>query len=214
MLSAVRQDAWNHDDDLLLAEVVLRHIREGSTQLTAFEEVGDRLSRTPAACGFRWNSLVRKNYQSAIELAKKQRKQLKDQQGEFTNPASQSEREENPTLSDSPNIEQEAATSKQPSSLTLEDVIVFLKKFRSGEQQQEGLLHENEQLTGEVESLRKKNKSLEKQIAHIQKEHQSIQEDYKSLIAIMERARKMAVFQEDREQGKDTKSKNSLQKIE
>ena len=38
----VRQDAWTDEDDLLLAETVLRHVREGSTQLNAFEEVGDQ----------------------------------------------------------------------------------------------------------------------------------------------------------------------------
>lgn len=75
-MTAVRQDAWSQDEDLLLAETVLRHIREGSTQLSAFEEVGRKLSRTSAACGFRWNSLVRKKYESAIALAKKQRKEL------------------------------------------------------------------------------------------------------------------------------------------
>src|SRR3954464_9219742 len=78
-MSIARQDAWTHDEDLLLAEVVLRHIREGSTQLKAFEEVGKQLSRTSAACGFRWNSFVRKQYKSGIEHAKKQRKVGKKQ---------------------------------------------------------------------------------------------------------------------------------------
>ena len=78
-MSPTRQDAWSQDEDLLLAEVVLRHIREGGTQLQAFEEVGKQLSRTSAACGFRWNSFVRKQYKSGIELAKKQRKELKKQ---------------------------------------------------------------------------------------------------------------------------------------
>ncbi len=71
----IRQDAWNEEDDLLLAETVLRHVREGSTQLNAFEEVGDKLNRTSAACGFRWNAVVRHNYEKALQLAKKQRKQ-------------------------------------------------------------------------------------------------------------------------------------------
>ena len=70
----VRQDAWTEEDDLLLAETVLRHVREGSTQLNAFEEVGDKLNRTSAACGFRWNAVVRHNYDKALSLAKKQRK--------------------------------------------------------------------------------------------------------------------------------------------
>src|SRR3954454_2730438 len=73
----VRQDAWTDENDLLLAETVLRHIREGSTQLNAFEEVGDKLNRTSAACGFRWNAEVRMKYDSAIDLAKRQRKEKK-----------------------------------------------------------------------------------------------------------------------------------------
>lgn len=76
-MTSVRQDAWTQEEDLLLAEVVLRYIREGGTQLQAFEEVGRRLSRTAAACGFRWNSYVRKQYKEEIELAKKQRKERK-----------------------------------------------------------------------------------------------------------------------------------------
>jgi len=72
-MTAARQDAWSPDDDLILAEVTLRHIREGSTQLSAFEEVGQRIARTSAACGFRWNSCVRKRYNEAIGLAKQQR---------------------------------------------------------------------------------------------------------------------------------------------
>ncbi|MBM7690632.1 prespore-specific regulator [Peribacillus deserti] len=71
----VRQDAWTEENDLLLAETVLRHVREGSTQLNAFEEIGDKLNRTSAACGFRWNAVVRHNYEKALQLAKKQRKQ-------------------------------------------------------------------------------------------------------------------------------------------
>ncbi len=69
-MTIARQDAWTHDEDLLLAEVVLRHIREGSTQLKAFEEVENSYRGTSAACGFRWNSFVRKQYKSGIELAK------------------------------------------------------------------------------------------------------------------------------------------------
>lgn len=74
-MSKQRQDAWSEENDLLLAETVLRHVREGSTQLNAFEEVGDKLNRTSAACGFRWNAVVRHQYEKALALAKKQRKQ-------------------------------------------------------------------------------------------------------------------------------------------
>jgi len=80
-MTAVRQDAWSPDDDLILAEVTLRHIREGGTQLKAFEEVGERIGRTPAACGFRWNSCVRKRYEEAIRLAKAERQKTEQESG-------------------------------------------------------------------------------------------------------------------------------------
>ncbi len=68
-----RQDAWTKDEDLYLAEKVLRYIREGKTQLEAFQEVAIELNRTPAACGFRWNATIRKDYLEAVELAKNSR---------------------------------------------------------------------------------------------------------------------------------------------
>ncbi|ALX47376.1 RsfA family transcriptional regulator [Lentibacillus amyloliquefaciens] len=74
-MNATRQDAWSKDEDILLAETVLRHIREGKTQLEAFKEVAHQLSRTSAACGFRWNASIRKTYENAIESAKEDRKQ-------------------------------------------------------------------------------------------------------------------------------------------
>ncbi|WP_053219775.1 RsfA family transcriptional regulator [Virgibacillus senegalensis] len=74
-MNNTRQDAWSQDEDILLAETVLRYIREGKTQLEAFKEVANRLSRTPAACGFRWNASIRKQYQQEIQLAKQERKQ-------------------------------------------------------------------------------------------------------------------------------------------
>ncbi|WP_047984566.1 RsfA family transcriptional regulator [Ornithinibacillus californiensis] len=74
-MNATRQDAWTDDEDILLAETVLRYIREGKTQLEAFKEVAKQLSRTSAACGFRWNATIRKEYQEEIQRAKEERKQ-------------------------------------------------------------------------------------------------------------------------------------------
>ncbi|GGC80537.1 DNA-binding protein [Thalassobacillus devorans] len=82
-----RQDAWKENEDLLLAETVLRCIRQGRTQLEAFREVADKLSRTPAACGFRWNANVRKHYQQAIETAKNERKRKQHAKAAFPDAA-------------------------------------------------------------------------------------------------------------------------------
>lgn len=70
-----RQDAWTKDEDIMLAEIVLRYIRNGKTQLEAFKQAGVALSRTSAACGFRWNATIRKKHLDDIDVAKKSRKQ-------------------------------------------------------------------------------------------------------------------------------------------
>ncbi|WP_047981362.1 RsfA family transcription regulator [Ornithinibacillus contaminans] len=73
-MNATRQDAWTEDEDKLLAETVLQYIQVGKTQLEAFRDVAQQLSRTSAACGFRWNATIRKNYQEEIQRAKEERK--------------------------------------------------------------------------------------------------------------------------------------------
>ncbi|MPQ26136.1 sporulation-specific transcriptional regulator GerR [Bacillus paralicheniformis] len=179
-MTITRQDAWTQDEDILLAEVVLRHIREGGTQLSAFEEVGKALSRTAAACGFRWNSFVRKQYQSGIELAKKQRKELRKKIGIH-----------------SANLPGSVKTvsGSNAENLTLDDVIQYLEKLKEAPAQKDfidekkKLAEEINELKQEVEKLRSENQSLKKRL-------ELTEEDYKALIEIMERARKMVVLQE------------------
>lgn len=68
-----RQDGWTSSEDELLATTVLSFISNNRTQLAAFQEVGERLNRTPAACGFRWNSTLRHNCYNKIKAAKEER---------------------------------------------------------------------------------------------------------------------------------------------
>lgn len=202
-MSTVRQDAWSSDEDLILAEVVLRHIREGSTQLAAFEEVAEKLKRTSAACGFRWNSTIRKKYTAAIELAKKQRKNMNAK-----DVAKEKDEVELATELDVPKIEETEQVEpvnegndleeqqSSPSELSLQDVINYLQQLQLTNGANDQIIRENKQLTKENEQLQERNRKLEKEIEQIKKEKEIIQEDYRLLINIMERARKMAVEKE------------------
>ncbi|MED4202693.1 RsfA family transcriptional regulator [Neobacillus mesonae] len=194
-MSSTRQDAWSQDEDLLLAEVVLRHIREGGTQLQAFEEVGKQLSRTAAACGFRWNSYVRKQYKSGIELAKKQRKELK--------------------LQPVPSETMAAADTEQPKSepavlekavenrkISFASVIEFLEELNRKAVSQEGMEDERDKSIEKIKELEKKTYYLAAENERLSKNLKAIEEDYRSLIEIMERARKMVVLQEEDKQQK------------
>lgn len=176
----VRHDAWSHEDDLLLAETVLRFIREGSTQTAAFEEVGEKLNRTAAACGFRWNSELRKQYIQAIELAKKRRKEKKRALNQLA--------------------KEEASQHKQPlnsntlsKEITLSDCISFLQSMLEENNQFETLHDENLSLKEQNEKLLKENEQLEKKYDKLRNTQHVIENDYKMLIKIIAEARKNIV---------------------
>lgn len=265
-----RQDAWTEENDLLLAETVLRHVREGSTQLNAFEEVGDKLDRTSAACGFRWNAVVRHNYEKALQLAKKQRKQRqrilgKDQGGkkkllynppvptldesltgslpEAEQPEAQptfdlsmleqddrqidaalmaemqdlvnknqeqkdysteaaTEMAEMPVQELQPRVTQTVKTAPArhtvpPTGLTMGHVIAYLQSLSGSSLQVDIYKSENERLKREINSLRKHNEELQQKINRLEENTNTMQEDYETLMKIMNRARKLALFEEE-----------------
>ncbi len=236
-----RQDAWSEENDLLLAETVLRHVREGSTQLNAFEEVGDKLNRTSAACGFRWNAVVRHDYEKALQLAKKQRKQRMralgkgqpvkkqllytpdeptigsddfDHQEEQTMLASleshmaevmPADEDVSTSFSKAP-----AITSSQPKEIqqtqqaptifnriTMDQVIGFLQSYKTNNLQTEALLSENKRLKRENQELESQNAELMKKVEKLEQDTVTVQEDYETLMKIMNRARKLVLFDEE-----------------
>jgi prespore-specific regulator len=206
---AVRQDAWTPDDDLILAEVTLRHIREGSTQLKAFEEVGERIGRTSAACGFRWNSCVRKNYEAAIQLAKAQRQQRLQARKSASNAALPAGRQDAEKL--------EQATED---SISMDAVIRYLKQWKGTYQdmgkQIRNLQKELKEKEEEIEKLKKENEELRQQVNSVETDYRSVNEDYKALIKIMDRARKLALLEDDEESGQKFKmdENGNLERVE
>lgn len=186
-MTTIRQDAWSTDEDLILAEVVLRHIREGSTQLSAFEEVGERLSRTSAACGFRWNSAIRKKYESAIALAKKQRSKGKKAQldtGEWSEETSEEIVDEVPTVTEANKTPVEKTPIISP-SLTMESVLAFLQEYHENTKKQVS--------DEEIKQLRTENLQLKKELEKVKEDKKIMAEDYRALLSIMDRARKLSI---------------------
>ncbi|GAB2703021.1 RsfA family transcriptional regulator [Paenibacillus thermoaerophilus] len=192
-MATVRQDAWSEEDDLILAEVTLRHIREGGTQLAAFDEVGERIGRTAAACGFRWNSCVRKKYESAIQIAKTQRQKRKAARRSSVSVSSVA-------LSEA-GEEREQLGGEE--SLTIDAVIRFLRQLKGNYQettrQLKSLEKELREKEFELEALRREKEQLSREMDHVQTDYRVVNDDYKALIQIMDRARKLAFLSEDDE---------------
>ncbi|WP_201716665.1 RsfA family transcriptional regulator [Rossellomorea arthrocnemi] len=204
-MSSNRQDAWSQDEDVLLAEVVLRHIREGGTQLQAFEEVGKKLSRTSAACGFRWNSFVRKQYKSGIELAKTQRKHAKKHSplSKAIQEKQEEKREENST---------ELAAA--PETFSMGSMIQYLQKAEEAVRNEEKVRNENSQLHEQISQLQEKLRGAEMGLKEYEEKFTLLEEDHKSLLAIFEKARKMALLQGNEDKVKFQMDKNgNLQRL-
>ncbi|WNS78768.1 RsfA family transcriptional regulator [Domibacillus sp. DTU_2020_1001157_1_SI_ALB_TIR_016] len=177
----VRQDAWSEENDLLLAETVLRHVREGSTQLKAFEEVGNALNRTGAACGFRWNAVIRQQYEKAFGLARKQRKQY------FRNV----QKKERPSgihvVSENNLTDQDTIEIPSSNTLTMRQIIDFLQNINASEVDYKSLRRE-------FETVKQEKAAIETKYGELEKRTLTMQQDYENLVNIMDRARKMVVF--------------------
>ncbi|SER73599.1 prespore-specific regulator [Gracilibacillus ureilyticus] len=211
-MAKVRQDAWSHEDDLLLAETVLRHIREGSTQLKAFDEVGDKLNRTSAACGFRWNAEVRQSYEQAVQIAKKQRKDRKralvnQERSTNTNMNLHLPEEETDdidiTNKDShllwnwESSQTKAVQEVENNPMDLGQVIRYLQTLKKEQQQLKYSQSNMERLIQEKEQLQNQLEMKEKRVKELERELMTMNEDYQAFMQIVERARKMVVFDEE-----------------
>lgn len=201
-MTAIRQDAWSTEDDLILAEVTLRHIREGGTQLAAFEEVGEKIGRTSAACGFRWNSCVRKRYDDAIGIAKAQRQ--KRSYIRKQNPASVSQVAAFATFETGDSSYKIDGASED--TLSIDAVIRFLRQWKGSIQesnrQMKMLEKELREKEDELNGLRRLNDRLSKEVNEVQTDYRVVNDDYKALIQIMDRARRLAFLSEEEEEQK------------
>lgn len=169
----VRQDAWNEQDDLILAETVLNHIRTGSTQLSAFEEVAERISRSSGACGFRWNNEVRKRYKSDIKEAKAFRKRHK--------PA-QTKELQDVTI---------AGVQDQSTGSDFADVIITAT--RNIKAQIENMSKQIKYLTKELDDANKRVELLQEEL-YKQYPEKTVSEDYQAFMQILERARRIGAI--------------------
>jgi len=183
----IRQDAWLDENDELLAQTVLRHVREGSTQLNAFEEAGDSLSRTAAACGFRWNAVVRREYEKDLREAKKDRKQKLRVLGKEYRRRGQS-------LFLVGSEEQPQERLQIPlSSLSLDVVIAYLLRM-----QQNGVGEgESHRWRALLSHSQEKIKQLERDLARLEIENATIREDYEQFVHIMNRARRLVTLNDE-----------------
>lgn len=184
----MRSDAWTKQEDVFLKETVIEHIRNGSTQLKAFEEIAEKLDRTAPAVGFRWNAEVRQRYNDEVQQAKRERNQSKRLYNRTKD-----------TKIMNFNFPLQQDFKENGSELSLELVIDFLKSLNKNQNNASQLKKEIGILQETNNRLVQENDRLKNQVERLSTEQTNIQEDYETLIQIMNRARKMVVLDEGEE---------------
>lgn len=170
-----RSDGWLPYEDARLAEIVIEYIRTGKTQLQAFDAIAEVVGRTSAACGFRWNSQVRKQFEDSIKQAKKERKTA--------------------TMHKTVSVKAVEEES-QPSSFAIEDVIRLLTDMKREYKIMESEVHRLKKIlqenNEEMHALKTQNEELIKKM----NTDQTISSDYQELLKIIERARQMKLIED------------------
>ena len=179
MATIYRQDAWKQEEDTLLAETVINHIRAGNTQLSAFKEVGEKLSRTSSACGFRWNSKIRKIYEKEVSQAKQSI--IRPRSTRVT-----------PLPNNAKN--DEVHTKESAINISFNEVLDFLQALYHDSVKLKQLQVEQNVKTQTIEDLNKQIQKLTLKNAMLSEEIEKLESDYKLLMEIMERARQMAML--------------------
>lgn len=83
------------------------------------------------------------------------------------------------------------------SAMTMQDVIYFLQTVGSSNVKISALENENTRLKQEITSYMLRNDELEKKLEKIEQQSHTVQEDYETLMNIMNRARKLALMDDE-----------------
>jgi prespore-specific regulator len=162
-----RKDTWSAEHDFQLAQTVLEYVKTNKSQLEAFEHAANKLNRTSAACGFRWNVEVRKRYEAEIQQAKLDRANNKTKSG--------SSRKRSSAVA--------VVEAVQPSAQEVEDSFDALgKAFEAAETAYR-------QLQSDYEKLQRTNAKIEKKM-----EEQLNSGDLNALVQLMDRARELGII--------------------
>lgn len=179
-------EIWTKDDDVLLAETILRTVRNGGTIIDGcrnFEEVTEG-KRTEQASKFRWHTRLSDQYKAAYELAKEQGKSNKSKSR-----INQGERYER--------VMDTILNKDEEEELDIEDVFVVVKKFRDQQKSKEAssgkIKRENKRLKKENEKLKDKLKKMEDNTKEYMEIIERTESNYKQLIDSLQVLRKAGI---------------------
>lgn len=170
---------WTKDDDLMLVEMVLRHVRSGGAAIDGCREFAEKTGdgRSVDAVKFRFHTQLKKQHQTAYNIAKEQGKKVKAEKRKYV---TQSERFEE--------LLDKHIGKDDEDEIEIDDVYILLKRYMKQEPKKndevEYLRKENERLNEYVMTLQDGNKKLSEAFDEIEHDYKAI----KQAIAVLKTA--------------------------
>jgi chromosome segregation ATPase len=145
-------EVWTEDDDVKLAEVVLRRVREGDSVIDACREFEDITNgrRTASASKFRWHTRLKDKYSGAYNIAKDDGKKVRDYKRRKVN---QGERYQD--------IVENILEKNMNRDITLDDILVVVKHYKKQEEEKGDIYDKYEK---DTDKLRRENNKLKKEL--------------------------------------------------
>lgn len=178
----IRKDSWNEEQDLILAEAVLKHIRTGDTMTNAFLEASKKLNRTVTACSVRWKTALKQRYEMAINLAKKTTKiqptsekeeQVKESEVEKKKTSEKKVEVTKETKLDIPNEQEDLEHAVKVISRHLKEYVKMKKEFST------------------LQEAHKEIERLQGKVAQLEKENTTLKEEHEEMVKIFDKANQL-----------------------
>jgi len=153
-------DIWTEDDDVMLAETILRNVRNGKTVMDGCREMEQQTEgkRTASASKFRWFTKLVDQYKAGYELAKQEGKAAKERKKKKVNKGERFEEIMQTVLEKTDEVEKEVSP---------DDFVILAKKFKQQQEAKEKSLSNNEK---QINELTRKVQKLEGQLKDAKKE--------------------------------------------
>ncbi len=163
---------WTKDDDLLLVETVLRHVRNGGAAIDGCREFAEKTGdeRSVDAVKFRFHTQLKKQHATAYNIAKEQGKKVKAERRRYT---TQNERFEE--------LLDKHIGKEDEDEIDIEDVYILLKRYMKQEPKKSNDEYEkmakiNKELLGQVKQLQDSNKKLNEAFNEIERDYKNIKQ--------------------------------------
>lgn len=179
----MKHENWSNGDEIILAEGMLRQLREGTPVKEMLKYLSVKLDRTPKSIENRWYQFVQPRYKNIIEKIK-----LEKNEDYIETPSDDSIEkglDSNPldlqsTEMNSGEINHEETIIKD-GSININDVILFLQK--------------NKNIFNELEKFKRENERLELENQQLKEQNKQVTEDFKVYAKILNEAR--SIFKND-----------------